>query len=259
MKSVYLYSIAICTVLSTLGACSPSGKTQKTPTPLVISSGNESWKEGYPAHWWKEVPREEAKSWEILPQDAGTGEVVLSKRNELGLLSNFAATSFVYHGICYPSVEGFWQMMKYPEGPDDVRWSWSSKWKWTRAEVSLMNGYDAKKAGNYVNYLMDRHDVNWVTFEGRSMIFASKSPGEHYQIILKALVEKVRQNPEVLDVLLSTKNLKLIPDHRISSEAPREWHYNLLWMEIRDSLNDGTLSLETVEDLSLKTCKAQRF
>jgi len=36
--------------------------------------------------------------------------------NELGLLSNFAPTPFVFHGQRYASVEGFWQMMKYPEG-----------------------------------------------------------------------------------------------------------------------------------------------
>ena len=75
----------------------------------------------YPAHWWKEVPRQEAASWEILPQDAAPGEVILSKRNELGLLSNFAATPFTFHGKRYASLEGFWQMMKYPEGPDDLR------------------------------------------------------------------------------------------------------------------------------------------
>src|SRR5664280_1764353 len=75
----------------------------------------------YPAHWWKEVPRQEAASWEILPQDAAPGEVILSKRNEMGLLSNFAATPFTFHGKRYASLEGFWQMMKYPEGPDDLR------------------------------------------------------------------------------------------------------------------------------------------
>ena len=75
----------------------------------------------YPAHWWQEVPRQEAAAWEILPQDAGPGEVILSKRNELGLLSNFAATPFTFHGKRYASLEGFWQMMKYPEGDDDPR------------------------------------------------------------------------------------------------------------------------------------------
>ncbi len=59
--------------------------------------------------------------WEILPQAAKPGEVILSKRNELGILSNFAATPFVLHGKRYASVEGFWQMMLYPEGAGDAR------------------------------------------------------------------------------------------------------------------------------------------
>src|SRR6266702_4460357 len=71
----------------------------------------------YPSHWWTPVSKEGAPSWEILPQEAGPGEVILSKRNELGLLSNFAATPFTFHGRRYASLEGFWQMMKYPEGP----------------------------------------------------------------------------------------------------------------------------------------------
>src|SRR4030095_9364305 len=73
----------------------------------------------YPAHWWTPIIDPQKPAWEILPQEAGAGEVILSKRNELGLLSNFAATPFVFRGRHYASVEGFWQMMKYPEGPDD--------------------------------------------------------------------------------------------------------------------------------------------
>ena len=65
--------------------------------------------------------KEGAPEWEILPQEAKPGEVILSKRNELGLLSNFAATPFEFRGKRYASLEGFWQMMKYPEGPDDPR------------------------------------------------------------------------------------------------------------------------------------------
>ncbi len=40
----------------------------------------------YPAHWWAEVTKENAPAWEIFPQQAKPGEVILSKRNELGLL-----------------------------------------------------------------------------------------------------------------------------------------------------------------------------
>ena len=75
----------------------------------------------YPAHWWTPVIDPKKPDWETLPQEAGPGEVILSKRNELGLLSNFAPTPFVFHGLRYASLEGFWQMMKYPEGPGDPR------------------------------------------------------------------------------------------------------------------------------------------
>src|SRR5579862_950206 len=66
----------------------------------------------YPPYWWAPVPENQKASWEILPQAAGPGEVILSKRNELGILSNFAATPFTFRGRRYASVEGFWQMMK---------------------------------------------------------------------------------------------------------------------------------------------------
>src|SRR3989441_9322156 len=69
----------------------------------------------YPAHWWTPIVDPKKPEWEILPQEAGPGEVILSKRNELGLLSNFAPTPFVFHGKKYASLEGFWQMMKNPE------------------------------------------------------------------------------------------------------------------------------------------------
>src|SRR6267378_730387 len=75
----------------------------------------------YPAQWWTPIVDPKKPDWEILPQEAGPSEVILSKRNELGLLSNFAPTPFVFHGKRYASPEGFWQMMKYPEGADDPR------------------------------------------------------------------------------------------------------------------------------------------
>jgi hypothetical protein len=64
----------------------------------------------YPTHWWTPVPKEGAPAWEILPQEDRPGEVILSKRNELGLLSNFAPTPFTFRGQRYASLEGFWQM-----------------------------------------------------------------------------------------------------------------------------------------------------
>src|SRR6188474_2871877 len=88
---------------------------------VLLLSGCASPKQTYPAHWWAPVSKEGAPAWEILPQEAGPGEVILSKRNELGLLSNFAATPFTFKGKRYASLEGFWQMMKYPESDEDPR------------------------------------------------------------------------------------------------------------------------------------------
>src|SRR5439155_2632227 len=103
----------------------------------------------YPAHWWTPIIDPKKPEWEILPQEAGPGEVILSKRNELGLLSNFAATPFVFHGKRYASLEGFWQMMKFPEAGDDPRAKYPGlAWNYTREQVSRLTSFEAKTAGS---------------------------------------------------------------------------------------------------------------
>ena len=49
--------------------------------------------DGYPDVWWQEVPVAQLPGWEIPPQsaDRSKGEVVLSKRNELGQFSNLGS------------------------------------------------------------------------------------------------------------------------------------------------------------------------
>src|SRR5438477_6689274 len=102
----------------------------------------------YPAHWFAPVVDPKKPDWEILPQEAGAGEVILSKRNELGLLSNFASTPFVFHGKHYASLEGFWQMMKYPEDNGDPRAKFPGlEWKYTREQVAQMVSFEANRAG----------------------------------------------------------------------------------------------------------------
>lgn len=258
-----LQTVLLLGVFASVLACESSKNSPpapaRTPTPApFVQAQDESWKKDFPAHWWKEVPKGDAKSWEVLPQEAGYKEVVLSKRNELGLLSNFADTAFVYRGVCYPTIEAYWQMMKYPETENDPRWTWVTKWKHTREQVAQMDGYKAKSAGNYANFLMDKNDANWVTFEGKVLVFAEKNPGEHYRLIWEAEIEKLRQNPEVLKVLLATKELKLLSDHGISANAPEEWHYNVVWTKIRALVQSGQLSLQTSEDLSLRNCQIKK-
>jgi predicted NAD-dependent protein-ADP-ribosyltransferase YbiA (DUF1768 family) len=190
----------------------------------------------YPAHWWTPVSREGAPGWEILPQEAGPGEVILSKRHELGLLSNFAATPFTLRGKTYASVEGLWQMMKYPEGADDPRAATGIEWKYTRDQVAQMVSFAAKRAGTLAEANMTKLGIDWVSFEGQRMPYRPATPGEHYRLIVEATRAKVEQNPEVKRVLLSTGDLVLRPDHKQEPDAPAAWRYFDILMEIRGEL-----------------------
>jgi predicted NAD-dependent protein-ADP-ribosyltransferase YbiA (DUF1768 family) len=195
----------------------------------------------YPAHWWTAVPEDGKPAWEILPQAARSGEVIVSKRNELGILSNFAATPFTYRGKRYASVEGFWQMMLYPEGPGDPRTRAAGvHWPHTREEVAQMTAFDAKDAGTAAEEIMRKMGIDWVTFEGRRMKYRSKSKSEHYRLIAAAMRAKLEQNPKVREILLATGNLVLRPDHVQETDPPAEWQYCRLWMELRAGLQRAT-------------------
>src|SRR5215213_7589977 len=162
--------------------CGCNSRQQPTVTSEVPKARESTAKKShYPSSWWKPAPKEGAPDWEILPPEAGAGEVILSKRNELGLLSNFAATPFRFHGKQYASLEGFWQMMKYPEGPDDPRSKFKGlEWKYKRDEVGQLTAFDAKKAGDLASQNMKKMGIDWVTFEGKQMLYKAKKPGEHY-------------------------------------------------------------------------------
>jgi predicted NAD-dependent protein-ADP-ribosyltransferase YbiA (DUF1768 family) len=191
----------------------------------------------YPSHWWAPVSAEGAPSWEVLPQAAGPGEVIVSKRHELGLLSNFAATPFVFRGRRYASLEGFWQMMLYPEGPDDPRAKFARlTWPYRRDQVAAMASFEAKAAGTLAEENMARMGINWVSFEGRRFTYRAKQPGEHYRLIVAATQAKVRQNPDVMKVLLATGNLVLRPDHHEEPGAGAAWRYCDILMAIRAQL-----------------------
>ena len=194
----------------------------------------------YPAHWWTPVPTNGAPAWEILPQAAGPGEVILSKRHELGLLSNFAPTPFTFHGQRYASLEGFWQMMKYPENDADPRATFPGlHWDYTRAQVAQLTSFEAKRAGDAAEANMKQMGINWVTFEGRRMEYREPDRGEFYWLIVAATHEKVWQNPEVQKVLLATGDLILKPDHRQEPDAPAAWRYFEILMQIRTELQRG--------------------
>jgi len=178
----------------------------------------------YPSHWFEPIDDPNKPGWEILPQAAKPGEVILSKRNELGLLSNFAPTPFVFHGKRYASLEGFWQMMLYPEGSAE------------RKKVAQMTAFEAKAAGELAEANMKKLGIDWVSFEGKHFPYRSATPGEHYEWIVAAMREKVRQNENVRRVLMQTGDLILKPDHIEEENAPPEWHYYEIWMKIRSEL-----------------------
>jgi hypothetical protein len=57
---------------------------------LILAILNPAGAGTYPSHWWEKVPEDDRQgSWEILPHEVNPGEVILSKRNELGVFSNF--------------------------------------------------------------------------------------------------------------------------------------------------------------------------
>jgi hypothetical protein len=213
----------ICEVRSRLAAAEP--------TKQVVRDSQ------YPASWWSPALKKSAPEWEILPQEAGPGEVILSKRNELGLLSNFAATPFQFRGKRYASLEGFWQMMKHPEGPDDPRAKFAGlEWKYNRDEVAQLTAFNAKKAGDLASLNMKKMGIDWVTFDGKQMPYRPAKPGNHYRLIVEATREKVRQNPKVERVLLATHDLVLKPDHHQAPDSPAAWRYYEILTEIRDEL-----------------------
>ena len=229
---ICIWSMAI--VIATVAG---EAMAQNAPAAEAPTKNVEAKQANYPARWWEPVSKEGAPGWEIFPQEAKPGEVILSKRNELGLLSNFAATPFEFHGKRYASLEGFWQMMKYPEGPDDPRAKFpGAEWKLTRDEVAQLTAFGAKRAGDVASRNMAKMGIDWITFEGKRMPYKPAKPGEHYRLIEEATWAKVRQNPEVKRVLLATGDLVLKPDHHQEPNAPAAWRYYEILTKIREQL-----------------------
>jgi predicted NAD-dependent protein-ADP-ribosyltransferase YbiA (DUF1768 family) len=230
--------VALCGCSSKQSAAPPSpasnGPTSASSNPLVEKPRDPQ----YPRRWFEPVSAEGAPSWEILPQAAGPGEVILSKRQpDLGLLSNFAATPFDFHGKRYASLEGFWQAMLYPEGPDDPRANFAGiEWKHTRDAVAQMTAFEAKAAGDLAEKNMEKMNIDWVSFEGRRFPYRPSEPGEQYALIVAATKEKVKQNPDVQAALIATGDLILKPDHHQEPDAPAAWHYFDILMAIRSEL-----------------------
>ncbi len=192
----------------------------------------------YPSAWWKEVSENDKKSWEILPSEAAPGEVILSKRTELGVFSNLGHSPFELEGNRYESVEGLWQALKYPDPKlkNDPRNNLG--YPYTRKQIYLMHGFQSKKAGDLANQLMKLNDIKFVSYKGKKFDYKDLKEGSefHYKLIYKAIKSKIEQNKSVRDLLLKTKGLVLRPDHKLGSNKPKSYYYHKILMEIRESL-----------------------
>jgi len=197
--------------------------------------------DGYPNAWWVVIPQDQIKGWEIPPQaaDRSRGEVILSKRTELGIFSNLSEAHFVLDGQSYASIEGLWQGMKYPDSATDDRLKDPNvQWPYTREQVYLMSGFEAKKAGDIANENMKKLGVKWITYQGEKIEYNSElGKIKHYDIIYRASVAKVRQNSEIQKLLQQTGSLTLKPDHTQQPNPNPAYLYFDIYMKIRQDLN----------------------
>lgn len=194
----------------------------------------------YPSHWWKIVPENQRQAnWEILPHEAKKGEVILSKRNELGVFSNFAHTPIQFEGDTYASIEALWQMMKYPEPKlkDDPR-KLTKGYPYTRDQVKKLHGFEAKKAGDIANVLNRNIGIDWVSYKGQKFNYKDFDIGSklHYRIMFNAIKAKVDQHPKVKELLIKTKGLILRPDHQQGERVPPSYEYFKILMDIRSQI-----------------------
>lgn len=201
-------------------------------------------KDSYPDIWWQPVPEEQVAEWEIPPQTArrSEGEVVLSKRTELGKFSNLQAIEFDFEGEHYGSVEGLWQALKYPENNSDERSKGPDVvWPYTRAQVMKLAGFEAKKAGDAASANMKKLGIKWVTYKGKKLNYSGSDAEtvEHYDLIVRACRAKLAADPGLVRLLQSTGDLKFMSDHKQKADSPPSYRYHEIYMKLRaeQSLN----------------------
>jgi predicted NAD-dependent protein-ADP-ribosyltransferase YbiA (DUF1768 family) len=210
-------------------------------TAGCVATGQKTTGDNYPDIWWKEVPKDQLAGWEIPPQaaDRSKGEVILSKRNELGKLSNFHPAPFELDGIRYASIEGLWQSMKYPENAEDERnRDKDVVWPHTRAQVEGMSAFEAKKAGSAASANMKKLGIKWITYKGEKLYSSGPDTKRHYEIIESATRAKLAANPDIKELLLRTGNLKLLPDHVQPAGMPPAYQYFDIYMKLRAEIQN---------------------
>lgn len=206
---------------------------------LFLSCAHGTNQTNYPTDWWKEIPRSEASGWEILPQDAVNGEVILSKRTELGVFSNLGHSPFVLDNVKYNSIEGLWQGMKYPDAElsGDIRFN-EKNWPHKREDVYLMSGWDSKSAGDLANKIYKANNFSTINYKDHQFNYNDRADGSkfHLELMTRAIREKINQNEAVKLLLLKTRGLILKPDHKMKEDTQASYKYHEILMQIREEL-----------------------
>lgn len=131
----------------------------------------------------------------------------------LRLISNFAATPFALDGHTHASVEGFWQCLRFPEGPE-------------RRAVAALAGSAAKRAG--MVEAPERTD-----YLGRSIRWGTH---EHWALMRAAVRAKFDQNEDAREALLSTGTRILVHRMRRDSRSIPGALMAEIWMDARSRL-----------------------
>jgi len=126
--------------------------------------------------------------------------------------------------------------MKFPESTQDLRYPEMKKTPYTRQIVQSLSAFEAKRAGDIASKVMKKLNINWVTYKSKRIIYKTDKKLAHYKLIKKAMQAKLEQNPEVREILKSTRDLILLPDHKTSEKDPPAWKYYKIWMQIREEI-----------------------
>ena len=174
----------------------------------------------YPSHWWSlGYPKH--------------NELVLTDANELGVLLNHSSSPFWFNKKRYESIEGFWQMMKFPDPELNPDPRTKKIFPFTREEVANMSGAKAQEAGKKADFLLKELNVNWVSFEGKKMAYCSNILSDLNYLLKEAMVKKYRYNHDVRRILKATGNLTLTTEKDLQECQGPEWNTGQLWMKIR--------------------------
>jgi predicted NAD-dependent protein-ADP-ribosyltransferase YbiA (DUF1768 family) len=153
------------------------------------------------------VGRDVAEESSSEPIDIGSRVV----NRDHALISNFAATPFQLDGRRYPSVEGFWQSLRFPDEAD-------------RARVAALSGTAAKRAGR---------SSHWGTTFDYDGTRIAVGHADHWNLMERACEAKFAQNPRASRALLATGVRPLRHRAGIDSRSIPGVVMAGIWMRVR--------------------------